>query len=122
MTREEIIMQDNLDQVWNEKDPETRLQAIEKIYSSSATLNHVGEQVNGLQAINESVSATQKVLPSDFVFTRLKPVIINNHIGRLIWGAGPAGRAPLATGMDIAHFEDGKIKSLYVFLDGKENR
>lgn len=112
-----IIMEDNLNQVWNERDPSLRLKAIERIYSTSATLNHVGDQVTGFDAINISVSATQKILPAGFVFTKLKPVIINNSIGRLIWGAGPEGQPPVATGMDIAHFENGKIKSLYVFLD-----
>lgn len=112
-----IMMEDNLNQVWNEKDPALRLIAIERIYSKTATLNHVGDQGSGFDAINASVSATQKILPANFVFTRLKPVIINNSIGRLIWGAGPEGQSPVATGMDIAHFQDGKIKSLYVFLD-----
>jgi hypothetical protein len=95
------IMEDNLEQVWNEKDPAVRLKAIEKIYSGSATLNHVEDEVTGFDAINESVSTTQKVLPSNFVFTRLSPVIINNGIGRLVWGAGPVGQPPVATGMDI---------------------
>jgi hypothetical protein len=88
-----------------------------KIYTTGATLNHVGDQVTGHDSINSSVTATLKNLPPDFVFTRLKPVIINNSIGRLIWGAGKEGHEPAATGMDIAHFENGKIKSLYVFLD-----
>ncbi len=117
MTDEAIIMEDNLNQVWNERDPTLRLNAIQKIYSKAATLNHVGDQVIGFDAINQSVSATQKMLPSNFIFIKLKSVIINNSIGRLIWGAGPEGQSPVATGMDIAHFENGKIKSLYVFLD-----
>jgi hypothetical protein len=112
-----IMMEDNLNQVWNERDPALRLKAIERIYSMTANLYHVGDQVTGFDAINNSVSTTQKILPSNFVFTKLKPVIINNSIGRLIWGAGPEGQSPVATGMDIAHFENGKIKSLYVFLD-----
>lgn len=111
------MMEENLNKVWNERDPSLRLNAIEKIYSTTATLNHVGDQVTGLDAINKSVSATQEILPSNFVFTKLKPVIINNSIGRLIWGAGPEGQPPVATGMDIIHFENGKIRSLYVFLD-----
>ncbi|HWV70653.1 MAG TPA: hypothetical protein VN040_03015, partial [Pseudosphingobacterium sp.] len=64
------VMEDNLDQVWNEKDPAVRLKAIKKIYGESATLNHVADQVTGFDAINESVSTTQKVLLSNFVFTR----------------------------------------------------
>lgn len=111
------IMENNLDQVWNERDPSVRLKAIKNIYSESATLNHVEDQVTGFDAINESVSTTQKILPSNFVFTRLSPVIINNGIGRLVWGAGPVGQPPVAMGMDIVEFHDGKIGALYVFLD-----
>ena len=111
------MMEDNLNQVWNEHDPEVRMKAIEKIYATAANLYHVGDQVTGLEAINKSVTATLQNLPPDFVFTLLKPVIINNSIGRLIWGAGPKDKATVARGMDIAHFENGKIKSLYVFLE-----
>src|SRR6218665_3278510 len=100
------IMESNLEQVWNERDPASRLKAIERIYSPTATLNHVGDQVTGADAINESVSTTQKILPSNFIFNKLKPVIINNDSGRLIWGAGPAGQAPVSTGMDVARFEN----------------
>ena len=118
MTNEaEQMMEDNLNKVWNERDPDIRSKAIDKIYATEANLYHVGDQVTGLDAINRSVTNTQKNLPQDFVFTKLKSVIINNSIGRLIWGAGPKGQPPAATGMDIAHFENGKIKSLYVFLD-----
>ncbi|MHA3789995.1 nuclear transport factor 2 family protein [Flavobacterium hauense] len=111
------MMEDNLNQVWNERNSDTRLKAIERIYDTEANLYHVGDQVTGLDAINNSITATLQHLPPDFVFTKLKPVIINNNIGRLIWGAGPKGEPPVATGMDIVHFENGRIKSLYVFLD-----
>ena len=112
-----ILMEDNLNQVWNEKDPILRMMAIQTIYSVNADLYHVGDQATGFDAINNSVSATQNILPPNFVFTKLKEVIINNNLGRLIWGAGPEGQPPVATGMDIAYFENGKIKALYVFLD-----
>lgn len=115
------LMDDNLLKVWNERDSATRLQAIEKLYNVEANLYHVGDQVTGHDAINNSVTVTLNHMPSSFVFTKLKPVIINNSIGRLIWGAGPEGQPPVATGMDIAHFENGEIKSLYVFLDSPEN-
>jgi hypothetical protein len=115
-----ITMEDNLNQVWNERDPDIRLKAIERIYTTAANIYHIGDQVTGLNAINNSITATLQNLPADFVFTKLKPVIINNSVGRLIWGAGPKGKSHAASGMDIAHFENGKIKSLYVFLDSRE--
>lgn len=111
------IMEENLSQVWSERNAGTRLKAIERIYATDSALYHVGDKTTGLDAINNSVTNTLKNMPEDFVFTVLKPVIINNSIGRLIWGVGPKGQAPVATGMDIAHFESGKIKSLYVFLE-----
>jgi hypothetical protein len=111
------IMENNLDRVWNERDPAARRRAIEELYTELATLNHVEDQVSGFDAIDQSVAITQKVLPANFVFTKLGPVIINNGIGRLVWGAGPAGQSPVATGMDIVQFREGRIGALYVFLD-----
>jgi len=111
------MMEDNLQHVWSERDEVRRLKAIEKIYTNASILYHVGDKNEGMDAINKSVTAVLSNMPTNFVFTKLKPVIINNSIGRLIWGIGPEGQAPVVTGMDIAHFENGKIKSLYVFLD-----
>lgn len=111
------MMEDNLEQVWNERDPATRLKAIGRLYSPTATLYHIGDQVTGHGGINDSVTAVQQSLPADFRFTLLKPVLINHSIGRAIWGAGPQGKPAASTGMDVAHFEDGKIRALYVFLE-----
>lgn len=41
------LMKDNLDQVWDERDPVVRLQAIKRIYSDVAILYHIGNQVTG---------------------------------------------------------------------------
>lgn len=111
------MMEENLMQVWCERDEVRRMKAIQNIYTDASILYHVESKTVGLDAINKSVTSVLSNMPTNFVFTKLKPIIINNSIGRLIWGVGPAGQAPVATGMDIAHFENGKIKSLYVFLD-----
>jgi hypothetical protein len=111
------LMKDNLDQIWNERDPVARLQAIKRIYSDAAILYHTNDQVTGHEQINNSVTAVQQSLPAAFRFTLLKPIMINHSIGRAIWGAGPKGQPAASTGMDIAHFENGRIKSLYVFLE-----
>ncbi|WP_051200270.1 efflux RND transporter permease subunit [Flavobacterium subsaxonicum] len=98
---------------------ETNLLALEaeKILLKHPEVRSVYTLVGTQEAINKSVSATLDSMPEDFVFSILKAVYINNDIGRLIWAVGPEGRTPVATGMDIAIFEDGRIKSLYVFLD-----
>ena len=72
---------------------------------------------NSTVIVSKSAGAVLRGMPPNFVFTKLKPVIINNSIGRLIWGVCPEGQPPVVTGMDIARFKKGKIKSLYVFID-----
>ena len=111
------LMEDNLNLVWSERDKAQRLIAIKSIYALGSGLYHVGHKDEGYECINESAECVISNMPADFVFTILKPIIVNNGIGRLIWGVGPKGKPPVATGMDIAHFEKDKIKSLYVFLD-----
>ena len=111
------LMEDNLKQVWSEPDAARRIIAIESIYAKEAALYHVNDISDGQEAINYSVSRTLNEIPEEFIFTKLKPVVINNNIGRLIWGVGPKDMPPVTTGMDVAIFENGKIKSLYVFLD-----
>ena len=111
------LMEDNLLQVWSDRDAARRHHTLERIYAKDGTLFEVDENAVGYDAINDKVSRTVNAMPPDFTFTRLKPVIINNNMGRLVWGVGPKGKPPVATGMDIAVFENGKIRSLYVFLD-----
>ncbi|MNE12456.1 hypothetical protein D3C80_1052550 [compost metagenome] len=110
-------MEENLKKVWSERDASRRLNAIENIYDKDVTLFHVNHKTVGHQAVNNSVSTLLSNTPKDFIFFKMQPVIINNNIGRLIWGIGINEDTPIATGMDIAIFENGKIKSLYVFLD-----
>ncbi|QNL48833.1 nuclear transport factor 2 family protein [Olivibacter sp. SDN3] len=112
-----LLMEENLIQVWSENNSSNRIKAIEKIYTSDSNLYHVGHQTTGHEAINESVNNILANMHAAFTFFKLKPVVINNNMGRLIWGMGPNIESLVATGMDIAVFEDGKIKSLYVFLD-----
>ncbi|MEH6682840.1 MAG: hypothetical protein V7724_20030 [Sediminicola sp.] len=113
------IMEENLNKVWSERDSAVRLKAIENLYAKNSGLFHVGHQTHGHGAINDSVTEVLKQMPEHFVFRSLRPVAINNDIGRLVWGIGPAGEPPVQTGMDIAIFKQHKIQALYVFLDEK---
>ncbi|MBW8243713.1 hypothetical protein K1F50_12955 [Muricauda oceani] len=111
------LMEENLNKVWSERNKAIRLSAIQALYGTDSGLFHVGHRTHGHQAINDSVTEVLKHMPEEFVFRLLKPVVINNNIGRLLWGIGPKGGAPVQTGMDIAIFQNDKIQALYVFLD-----
>ncbi len=111
------VMEESLQQVWSEHDANRRINAIESLYAKDFTVFEVDEVITSYDALNRKVSNTLNGMPPDFIFTKLKPVIINNNVGRMVWGLGPKDKAVIATGMDVVIFENGKIKSLYVFLD-----
>jgi hypothetical protein len=54
-----------------------------------------------------------------FVFRAAGPAEVNHDVGRLQWHLGLPGAPPVVTGMDIAMFQKGRIRSLYTFLDSK---
>jgi hypothetical protein len=113
----EHLLEENLKQVWGERDEILRMNAIESLYAKESTMYEVGEMAIGYDAINNAIGHVLNTLPPIFVFTKLKPIIINNNAGRLVWGVGPEGQPPVVTGMDVVIFENDKIKSVYVFLD-----
>jgi hypothetical protein len=111
------LMEEHLTRVWSERNPVSRLKALDTLYAKDSILYEVGEIISGHEAINNKVSGIVGSIPPDFIFTMMKPIIINNNAGRLLWGLGPKGKTPVSTGTDIAIFENGKIKLLYVFID-----
>src|SRR5229473_705686 len=90
-------MEENLKQIWSERNAARRMKALNSIYAKDSTLFEVGEIISGHDAINNKISNTVNGMPPDFVFTRLKPIIINNNVGRLVWGIGPKDKPPVAT-------------------------
>lgn len=113
----DLLMRANLSRVFGERDAERRMVAIRELYAADAVLNEPHASAAGHRAISEAVTALLAALPQDFVFTAQGPAVGHHGIGRLRWGAGRPGQPAAATGMDIAHFQNGRIHSLFVFLD-----
>jgi len=116
---EQLLVQ-HLNQIWNQRDEVLRTKAIESVYAKDISLFEVGEKLTGYDAVNRKVSTLLGNFPPIFSINQLKPIAINNNVGKLVWGVGPQGAPPVATGTDIVFFEDGKIKSLYIFLDSEQ--
>ena len=113
----EKLMQDNLDLVFGERDRARRTGAIWNIYDSDAELHEPERSARGHEAISQAVDDILKHLPPDFVFTALRPALGHNGVGRLQWGAGPAGGPYAVTGTDVAHVAGGLIQTVHVFID-----
>jgi SnoaL-like protein len=113
----ETIMQANLELVFGDRDPARRIEAIRELYGESADLHEPQRSVRGHDAINRAVTELLAQMPAEFTFTAIRPALALNRIARLQWRAGPPEGPAAATGTDVAHFEDGRIRSLYVFVD-----
>jgi SnoaL-like domain len=111
------LMQANATRVFSERDPARRMTAIRELYASDAVLTEPEGIFNGEAAISGAVTDLLSKLPPTFVFTPVGRAIGHHGVGRLLWRAGPPNGPPAVTGMDVAHFEGGRIRALYVFLD-----
>lgn len=111
------LMQANLTRVFNERDAGRRILAIRELYAEDAALYEPDTSAKGHAAISEAVTTLLAHLPSNFVFSSAGPAIGHHNIGRLKWRSGPPDGPVAVTGMDVAHFEQGRIHSIYVFLE-----
>lgn len=111
------LMQKNLDDVFSERDAARRLDVIRQIYCDDAVLHEPDRSVRGHDAISQAVTELLAHLPANFAFSAIRPASSHNGIGRLQWIAGPPEGPAEATGIDVASFDGGRIRSLHVFLD-----
>ncbi len=111
------LMQANAVRVFSEQDPARRLAAIRELYTADAVLTEPEVVCKGEAAIRDAVTELLSKLPPVFAFTPIGGAIGHHGVGRLLWNAGRPGGPPAVTGMDIAHFNDGRIRALNVFLD-----
>jgi hypothetical protein len=114
-TRDDL-MEKNLIEVFGQRDFARREAAIAEIYTADCTFFEADEWIVGRGALNAKVERILQEAPG-FVFRATGPAQLNHDLGRLQWHFGPAGAAPVVTGMDVAVFEHGRIRALYAFLD-----
>ncbi len=111
------LMQANLMQVFGERNAEQRLKAIRELYAENAVLYEPGSSASGHTAICKAVTELLASLPPDFGFSAVGPAVGHHNTGRLKWRSGLPNGPVAVTGTDVAHFEKGRIQSLYVFID-----
>ena len=110
------LMERNVLEVFGERDFERRTSVINELYAENCTFFEADDQITGRDALNAKVEQILKDAPG-FVFRLAGPAEVNHDVGRARWHFGPSGAAPVATGMDVAVFKQGRICSLYAFLD-----
>jgi hypothetical protein len=111
------LMHANLTRVFGERNAGRRIEAVRELYAKDAVLYEPQASVTGHAAISEAVTALLAGMPPNFVFRAVGPAVGHNGAGRLKWRSGPPDGPAIVTGTDVALFEGGLIRSLYVFLD-----
>lgn len=111
------LLQANLTQVFGERAPDRRIAAIGALYAPDAVLYEPEGVATGHAAIDRAVATLLSSLPPEFRFTATGPAVGHHGLGRLRWQAGPPDGPVAVTGTDVAHIEDGRIRSLHVFID-----
>ncbi len=111
----ETLMHANLFDVFGERDPERRLEAIARTYTEDVTFTDPDEVVKGHDALD---AKAQKLLDQSpgFVFSAAGPIYINHDMGYLAWNLGPEGAPPVVRGVDVCFVQDGLIAKVYTIL------
>lgn len=110
------LLERNLVEVFGERNSERRTRAIQEIYSEDCTFFEANQRSTGRNALNAKVAVLLDGAP-EFVFSQAGTAQVTHDLGRLPWHFGPPNARPVVKGMDIALFENGRIRSLYTFLD-----
>ena len=110
------LLNRNLQEVFGEGDATRRRAAIEELYAEDCVLYVPPGTFVGRAALDKFAGDLRATHPQ-FVYTPHGEPQALHDAGRLAWGSGPRGEAPDYTGLDVIIVRDGKIATLYVFLD-----
>ena len=105
----------NLHDVFGNRDPITRRQAIERVYSDDVAFTDPDGTVRGRSAVEAKAAALLAGAPSDSVFVEDGNRYVGTDIGVLAWAFGPMG-APVVRGIDVITVVDGLITSVRTLL------
>jgi SnoaL-like domain len=110
------LLKRNIAEVFGEGDPTRRRKAIEEIYAEDAVVYVPPGTIVGHKALDKFAGELRATHPH-YVYTPFgEPQVLHNS-ARVAWGSGPRGEPPAYTGEDVIVVRDGKISTLYVYLD-----
>lgn len=101
---------------WN-ADQSEREDLLTDHWSPDVTYVDPQAEVSGHEALKKLIEAVRAQSP-DFVFSQLSEADAHHRQVRFSWGLGPAGKNPVAFGVDVVFLdEDGRIQDVRGFLD-----
>ena len=111
------LMERNVSEVFGERDSGRRRRAIAELYAEDCAFYDADGESIGQAAISDRVGRILDQSPPGFAFSLVGHAEVMHELGRLRWQTGPAGASPVASGTDVAVFANGKIRTLYTFIE-----
>jgi hypothetical protein len=113
----ERLMESNLLHVFNERDPQRRLAAIEQTYTPDVRwTDNEGVSV-GVDQLNVKAQALQDGQLAGLSFVKAGPVYQTLGFGYLAWNVvAPGSDTPVVSGFDVALIADNRISELFTVL------
>ena len=111
------LMSANLLRIFNERNRRRRAAAIRAMYAKDCFFADAIESVSGWDGVHDKVDRLHAAHPG-FVFQPSGPAVAHHSLACQRWRFGPRDASDTITGIDVAIFEKGFIKALYVFIDG----
>jgi hypothetical protein len=111
------LMSANLLRIFNERNRRRRAAAIRAMYAKDCFFADAIESVSGWDGVHDKVDRLHAAHPG-FVFQPSGPAVAHHGLACQRWRFGPPDACDAITGLDVAIFEKGFIKALYVFIDG----
>jgi hypothetical protein len=118
MNNNEILVRSYL-AAFNERHPQRRKTAVEKVFAPSAGYTDPNHVLAGRAQIEEAIAAMQASEHfAQHTFLLGSDVDTHHDTARFTWHLVPPGGAePVVIGFDVAVIEDGRIRQIYGFLD-----
>ena len=114
-TRIRELMLANPFAVFNERDPERRLEAIARDYTEDVVWSDPDGTTHGHEALNEQAQKLLDRMPG-FVFSAAGPVHVSRDLGLLTFNLGMPEQQPAVSGIDVALVREGRIAVLHTLL------
>ncbi|MBE9179284.1 nuclear transport factor 2 family protein [Oculatella sp. LEGE 06141] len=112
----EVLLERNLLEVFNNNNAANRREVIAELWADDCVFVAPEGIHRGRQEIDETVGGLLAQFPR-YQFAVDRPAQGQHGVGRLSWIYGPPEEPRRITGEDIGIIKDGKLTTLYAFID-----
>ena len=101
---------------FNETDGDRRRELIDALYAADGTYTDPNVDLRGPAQIDGFVATTQQQFPG-YTFALGSSIDAHHGQARFQWHGGPADEPDRYVGFDVIVTDDGRIRSVYGFMD-----